>query len=303
MEFDMPRPKLTVATCQFPVTANIKANARHIRRQIGQAAARGADVAHFPENAITGNLKFNVHGDGTPPKKDWRNAWRTCDWELIRAETGSILQACRESGIWAVVGSSHSFDPEQRPTSCVYIFDPHGAIVDRYDKRRCSQSDLSNHTPGAHPVMFQINGISCGVTICLEWSFPDLFASYAKADVDLLFHSTFSAGGTQDTIHAHTIPQVMQGYGFTSNFFISVSNASNPRQNFPSFWVHRSGRAGDKCRRNTTGVLLSKIMDKPEKDELYGNIRSFRQACRDGSYYADHTSSDPRLLERQTLGP
>ena len=298
----MPPTRLTVATCQFPITADVKANVRHIRRQIGQASAQGAHIAHFPENAVTGNLKFNLNGDGTPPKKDWRDSWRICDWNLIRTETESIQQACRDHGIGAVVGSSHSFDIEQRPTNCVYVFDASGNIVDRYDKRRCSQSDLSNHTPGTRPIVFKINGVICGVTICLEWSFPDLFDSYARSGVELLFHSAFSAGHSQDTIHAHTIPQVMQGYSFTSNIFISISNASNPRQNFPSFWVRRSGRAGAKCRRNSTGILTSTIMDEPEKDELYRSIGEFRQACRDGSFYKAHVSSDPHLDERQTLG-
>ena len=50
----MPRARLTVATCQFPVTVDVKANAAHIRRQIKLAAKRGADVAHFPEVAISG---------------------------------------------------------------------------------------------------------------------------------------------------------------------------------------------------------------------------------------------------------
>ena len=43
-----------VATCQFPVSAGIGANLRHITRQIQSATQRGAHVAHFPEGALSG---------------------------------------------------------------------------------------------------------------------------------------------------------------------------------------------------------------------------------------------------------
>lgn len=303
----MTRPRLTVATCQFPVTADVAANAGHIRRQIAEAATAGADVAHFPENAITGNLKLNARklaprDDGGVARRNWRQAWKGCDWDLIRTQSETIRQACRDAGIWAVVGSSHSFDAAQRPTNCVYVFAADGAIVERYDKRRCSESDLANHTPGDQAVEFEIKGVRCGVTIGLEWSFPDIFLGYAEAGVDLLFHSAFAAGEERDTIHTHTVPQVMQGHAFNGNLFISVSNAANALQAFLSFWVRRSGRRGTACGRNASAMIVSSILDEPEKDELYRFIRGFRQGCRDGSLYAAHLSDDPRRLLRQTLG-
>lgn len=43
--------ELVVATCQFPVSAAIRANARYVLRQLQQAADRGADVAHFCEGS------------------------------------------------------------------------------------------------------------------------------------------------------------------------------------------------------------------------------------------------------------
>lgn len=287
--------RLTVATCQFPVTADVKANSANIRRQIKMAAIQGADVAHFPELAISSN------GYADRKSEDWKTAWRRRNWTEIRAETETIRQVCRDHGLWAVVGSSHSFDERERPTNCVYIFNGSGDVVSRYDKRRCSESELHNHTPGVKPVIFEIKGVPCGVSICLEWSFPDIFSDYAAAGVDLLFHSVNSADGSGDTIHTHTIPQTMQGYAFTSNLFISVSNSSSPRQAFPSFWVRRSGRAGDKCRRNVAGMVVNSIMDEPKKDNLYGFIRKFRKECVDGSFYENHLTQNKRIEDRQTL--
>jgi deaminated glutathione amidase len=43
-----------VATCQFPVSARIGANLGYVTRQARAAKRRGADVAHFPEGALSG---------------------------------------------------------------------------------------------------------------------------------------------------------------------------------------------------------------------------------------------------------
>ena len=43
-----------VATCQFPVSDRIDANLGYVRRQVRAEKRRGADVAHFPEGALSG---------------------------------------------------------------------------------------------------------------------------------------------------------------------------------------------------------------------------------------------------------
>jgi predicted amidohydrolase len=42
-------PVLRVATCQFPVSADVRGNLRQITRQLNVASERAARVAHFPE--------------------------------------------------------------------------------------------------------------------------------------------------------------------------------------------------------------------------------------------------------------
>ena len=46
-----PAGKLRLATCQFPVSGDIRANGEWIRRQIHEAHERDADLVHFPECA------------------------------------------------------------------------------------------------------------------------------------------------------------------------------------------------------------------------------------------------------------
>ena len=46
--------KLIVATCQFPVDADIQRNTEYVLRQMRDARARSTDVAHFPEACLSG---------------------------------------------------------------------------------------------------------------------------------------------------------------------------------------------------------------------------------------------------------
>lgn len=291
----MPVSRLSVACCQFPVSNDTSKNASVIRAQIANAAGSGADVVHFAELALSG-VGYSHRRDDL-----WKTSWQRWDWSLIRAELETIREACRFHGIWVVLGSPHSFDVAERPTNAVYVFDDKGDVVTRYDKRRCSESDLHNYTPGETAVMFEIKGVSCGLAICLEWSFPDIFADYAEAGIDLLFLSAYSAGNNDDTIHSHTIPQTIQGHAFTTNMFISVANNANRQQSFPSFWTKRSGKMGGKCRRNVTGMVIGDLPDEPEEDELYRFIRKFRHACRDGSFYSGHRTKNPKINDRRSL--
>lgn len=48
--------KLTIATCQFPVCADIAKNKKYVLSQMKSAEQKGADVAHFPEAALSGIL-------------------------------------------------------------------------------------------------------------------------------------------------------------------------------------------------------------------------------------------------------
>lgn len=46
--------KVTVATCQFPVSADLRSNALYILKQMRVAKKRGAHIAHFCEGSLSG---------------------------------------------------------------------------------------------------------------------------------------------------------------------------------------------------------------------------------------------------------
>jgi predicted amidohydrolase len=64
---------------QFPVGADIRANLRHVKAQMGTASERGARVAHFPEGALAGYA-------GT----DFED-FASFDWDRIQGATEEVL--------------------------------------------------------------------------------------------------------------------------------------------------------------------------------------------------------------------
>ena len=69
---------LTIATCQFPVSADTGANLGFARRQLSLASQRGARVAHFPEGALSGYAGPDF------------DTFAGFDWELLRDAVGDI---------------------------------------------------------------------------------------------------------------------------------------------------------------------------------------------------------------------
>jgi predicted amidohydrolase len=270
-----PPTRLTIATCQFSVSGQPAQNAERICGLLRDAAEAGADVAHFSECALSGYATASFE------------SWEGYDWDALSTATDRVRMACKKFGLWAVVGSSYRLPAPHKPHNSVLIIDPVGTQVDRYDKRCCSVRDLNSYTPGdnAHAVTFEINGVRCGVLICLEWSFPSWFRAYADTGCDLVFLSAHAADLKEDHLHGEVVPPLMQGHAFTNNLFLSTSNASNPVQAFPSHWVRRSGRRGETCAKGAPGMVVSTILDEPEKDRLYAKIRHFRRDAENGRFY------------------
>ena len=209
-----PQGKLQVATCQFPVCGDIQANADFIRRQMREARQQGAELVHFPECALSGYA-----GQDFPSAAD-------LDWELLHKETDSILALAKELGVWVVLGSTHRLSGDHKPHNSLYVINAQGQIVDRYDKRFCTESDLHHYSPGDHFVTFDINGVKCGLLICYDIRFPELYRQYAKLGVQLMFHSFYNARQKPGGIHPKIMPPTAQAYAGVNYMFISLNNSS-----------------------------------------------------------------------------
>ena len=159
---------LKVATCQFAVSASIKRNANSMGRFLRAAKQAGADIVHFSECALSGYV-----GTDFPTFDGY-------DWGRLKEETLRTMDLAGELGLWVVLGSTHRLTEPNKPHNSLYLIDPKGTIVDRYDKRFGMPGDLRRLTPGNRFVTFTLNGVTCALLICFDLRFPELYRELCR---------------------------------------------------------------------------------------------------------------------------
>jgi predicted amidohydrolase len=300
-----------VATCQFPVSAEIEANLGYIRQQVRAAKRRGADVAHFPEGALSGYAGTDF---GT---------FAGFDWDGLRRATDGVLRCAREAGIWVVVGSAHRLSAGHKPHNSLYIIDSAGRLVDRYDKRFCSGSpdgrsgDLLHYSPGDHASVWEINGVRCGALICYDYRFPELYRDYRRQGAELVFHSFHAASASAEQVSAigtaigpelarlnraatHTYPAItmpaaMTAAAASNHVWISCPNSSAPESAWPAFFVRADGVTVARLRRNRAGVAVVTV---DTGQDLYDSTAAWRDRAMAGQLHSGTLVSDPRSRDR-----
>ncbi|RRN66385.1 carbon-nitrogen hydrolase family protein [Caulobacter sp. 602-1] len=301
---------LTLVTAQFAVSADIDANLAAIERLMRRARHAGADVAHFPEAALSGYAGVDFASfDGF-------------DWARLEAATRRIMALAGELGLWVVIGSAHRLSEGRRPHNCAYVIDAGGALVDRYDKRFCAgdaaglTGDLAHYTPGDHFAVFEIAGVRCGVLICHDYRYPELYRAYHRLGARLMFHG-FHAGGLSDgrfaameagvgahrltggtTLPAITMPAGMIAAASNNNLWISCPNSSAPRSCWPSFFVRPDGVITGALEVETEGLLLSEV---ELSADLYDSTIAWRDRAIDGVLHSGALVEDPRSKARTAL--
>jgi predicted amidohydrolase len=303
-----------VATCQFPVSADIAANLGYVRRQIQAAAERGADVAHFPEAALSGYAGTDFA------------SFNGFDWDALRRASQEVLDWARRCGVWVVLGSAHRLSGGRRPHNCLYVIDSQGQLADRYDKRFCSgdpgerTGDLAHYTPGDHGSTWTINGVRCAALICYDYRFPELYREYKRQQAELVFHSFHAGGLTAQTLAAVgaaigpelaplnpaatftypgiTMPAAMTAAAAGSHVWISCPNSSRRESCWPAFAVRADGVTAGRLRRHRAGILLTTV---DTGLPLYDSTAAWRDRALSGQLHSGTLVSDPRSTDRRSL--
>lgn len=285
----MKQGKLKVATCQFAESDDVAANAAAVRRQMTAAAGRGADVAVFHEAALTGYPA----GMG---KKDWSYV----DWDLLREQTQAIADHARDLGIWTIVGSAHPLTGRHKPHNCLYAISPDGQIADRYDKRFCTGSDLDYYSPGDHFTVFEINGVRCGMLICYDVRFFELYREYLKLNVQLMFHCFHNARGDRPDggIWRVIMRSTLQAMAGANAMFISAPNSCAKHQSWPGVFITPDGRIEGTHRRGRQGVIVNTV---DTAKEYYDASRHWRGRAMSGVLNTGKLVRDARSRNRTSL--
>ncbi len=277
--------KLRVAACQFPISSNISENYNWIKKQVIEAKLKKADVVHFAECALSGY-----------PGTDM-NTLDNLDWNLLFSATDSLMSLAKELKIWIILGSIHRLSGNNKPHNSLYVINAEGEIVDRYDKRFCTTADLKYFSPGDHFVTFGLNGVKCGLLICYDVRFPELYREYKKLEVDMIFQSFNNAREEPGNVHPVIIPITAQASAASNYFYMSLTNSSAP-ESWPCYFITPDGIAQNKLTDNVPGVLISDI-DLSRK--YWGSGQPFTLDAIKGKLNSGQLVKDPKSADRKSL--
>ena len=138
---------------------------------IRHAAASGADLICFPEQFATG--------------------WDPRSGKNIQGIDGLIVTSLREmakENAIAILGSFRErHDP--LPKNTAVAIGSNGSILGTYAKMHLFShgEEHKGFSPGTGLGIFTIESLRCGIAICYDLRFPDLFRIYAQNGVQAVF--------------------------------------------------------------------------------------------------------------------
>jgi predicted amidohydrolase len=163
-----------------------------------------------------------------------------------------------------------------------------------------------------------LKGIRCGVLICYEYAFPELYREYKRLGVQLVFHSfhaghasrkavksmagavgiqfhKFNAGSSYPEIR---MPASVQAAATANHVWVSCSNTSARHSCFPSFFVRADGIITGRLRRHVAGVLVSTVDTNERLDD---GTRAWRDRAMRGTFHSGTPVRDRRSNTRTQL--
>jgi predicted amidohydrolase len=277
--------QITIASCQFPISEDLQSNATWIMKQMESAHDSGAHVLHFPECALTGYPGVDMQ------TMDY------IDWDKLKTYTDSIMILAKRLKVWVILGSIHPLEEGYKPMNSLYVIDPNGKIAERYDKRFCTTGDLNYFCAGDHFSSIEINGVKCGLLICYDIRFPELYREYSKMDVDVVFQSFYNARQKPGGIHPKIMPVTAQARAATNHFYMSLTNSSAP-SSWPCHMITPDGLIQSKLETDTSGILISEV-DLSEK--FYDASKAYREKALNGTLSSEKSPETARSKNRNSL--
>lgn len=268
---------LRIATTQPAGSADARQNGRTARALMRRAAAGGARLIQFPEGFLSGYAKEQIAD------------WDEVDWPAVRDEVDAVAELSASLGIWVVLGSAHPLTPPHRPHNSLYVISDQGRIVDRYDKRFCSNTEISRfYSPGFEPVVFEVDGYRFGCAICIEVNFPQVFAEYDRLGVDCLLLSAWPV----DSIFYRKA----QAYAAIHNYWLSLSVPAQSAELMASAVIGPDGGRLVSVDEELAVVTLDR--GDPSFHVALALARPWRASANDGEIYRSRRVSDPRSADR-----
>ena len=238
---------IRVASCQFPVSADIERNGRFVREFMHQAHDQQADVVHFSECALSGYAGVDFE------------SFEDFDWQLHHEQMREIVELAGQLKIWTLLGSSHRLTPPNKPHNSLYLIGPDGTVHNRYDKRFGTALDLDSYTPGNHWVTFELNGVKCALLICFDLRFPEIYRELYKQGVQCVFQSFYNARQQGPSVHTDIMRQTMQANAANNGMWASMTNSCGWYCPYPSAFIQPDGRIVQQLTDHTEGLMINTV--------------------------------------------
>lgn len=169
---------MRVAVVQTSPGIDAEANFSTIRRYTAEAAARGARLVVFPEEAAL------LADDEIKPRfpEILREVWPR--FEVLLADLA------REHGV-AIIAAGYEPNEQGLPYNTILAFDPDGTEVARYHKMHTydafAYQESAYVTRGSElPPIIEVDGLRIGIANCYDVRFPELFRNMADRGVDVI---------------------------------------------------------------------------------------------------------------------
>ena len=166
----MPRRWLRVAAVQMHADENVERNVQNILDRLNTCAREKVDVAAFHEGVLFGYC-------------DHPDFWSNLDQSRIESAERQIVRACRETGVAAVVGSTHLEDG--RRYNSLLVVDGDGSARGRYGKIHLAGERWFE--PSQHLPVYRLCGVLCCFLICHDIRYPELVRLPAAAGAQVCF--------------------------------------------------------------------------------------------------------------------
>jgi len=283
---------LVLATCQFCVNREPRKNLRSVVRQMKLARAKGADLVHFSEACLSGYLGSELKG------------LAEVDWESVAACMRQVTAWAGRLRLWTVIGCNHRLTGRHKPHNSLYVINARGQLVNRYDKRFCTgdheaDGDLRYYSPGRAFVAFRVRGVTCGLLICHDFRYPELFREYKRRGVQLMLVSFHNAGMNRRKYKWYSVivPATLQAAAASNHFWVSATNGTR-RYAWPSFVVNPEGMVVNRARPHRPAVLINTI---DTRAALWDASAAWRDRCMRGVYHSGRLVRDARSADRKSL--
>jgi predicted amidohydrolase len=272
---------IRIAIAQPEITADARKNGAEVRRLMKQAAAGKARLVQFPEGLLSGYAKEQI--------QDWADV----GWAAVRDELEQIMALAAKLKLWVVLGSAHPLTPPNRPHNSLYVISDTGKIIDRYDKRICSQTEITQYySPGFEPVVFDVDGYRFGLMICVEINFPHLFSEYERLGVECLLLSAYPVDSIFEV--------KARAYAAINAYWIAMSLPAQTHHLMPSGLISPTGTYAALVSAADL-VIADLDRDDPALHIPLHLARPWRTTALKGDLYRTRRVTDPRSTNRTTV--